>query len=724
MRRLVWTVAAAVLLSVSFASAAHAAPTPISAIQGSGNASPLVGQDVTIEGVVTGIDDEQGASFGSGNAINRFPGDAGIYVQSNGAGDGDDATSEGIFVGFVGAAGGDGPRSQFLGKRVRVTGRVVEQFGFTQLNETINQEPVILGDAPTLPTPVTIDPAQAAAQTVTPAGSVTGTRSYYERFEGMRVRLATATANSGGTNKFGELFVTPGTTKDRVFRIEVQPDLISVDADAGSGNPSNPFIPAQQSTTYVKADLFDTVSDAVGPLGFSFRNYKITPQEGTEPTVAETGVAYPYTGVPAQPANTVRVTAFNVENFFPVGGALDGGNVTAEEFAERRDHIADAISRLLKRPDVVGVEEVADLASLQAVATKLGGYTAYLEEGNDTRGIDVGYLIKSTVTATNVRQLGKTATNPTVATCSDVAGRLFDRPPLAADITTPNGRTFTVLNNHFASKAAPDACRAAQAAFNRDQVVAIEAAGGEAMVMGDINAFEDESALTTLEGPETSLDNLWDTAPEQERYSFAFQGKLQTLDHILITDGLTSNAFQYALFDNDYYDREDPMDGHKTSDHDPPLVTLADAPGETTGPSPTGPPPTAPVAAPVPIATSPVASVDRSAPGLALSATRILRVRTMRARGLRATVTCSEACRLSAVLTLDAATARKLGLRSRRIASRTATIAGAGSRVVLLRLTTAARARLRGSGRATLQVAARDAAGNRRTRSKLVMLRP
>lgn len=74
-----------------------------------------------------------------------------------------------------------------------------------------------------------------------------------------------------------------------------------------------------------------------------------------------------------------------------------------------------------------------------------------------------------------------------------------------------------------------------------------------------------------------TLDNMWDEAPEQERYSFAFQGRLQTLDHVLVTDGLQSKVgdFRYAHFDNDYHEREEPTDGHHVSDHDPPVLTLS-----------------------------------------------------------------------------------------------------------------------------------------------------
>ena len=152
-----------------------------------------------MEGVVTGIDDEIGASFGSNNSIRRFPEDTGIFVQEESAdADTNAETSEGVFVGFVRDRGAYQP-----GDVVRVNGRVNEKFGLTMISETVNQEPEKVGSAP-VPAPIGIDAARAEGQD--PAS-----RPYYETLEGMRVRLDVGTANSGGTNKFGELFITPGT---------------------------------------------------------------------------------------------------------------------------------------------------------------------------------------------------------------------------------------------------------------------------------------------------------------------------------------------------------------------------------------------------------------------------------------------------------------------------------------------------------------------------------
>lgn len=215
--------------------------TPIHEIQGPGTESPIAGQIVTIEGVVTGVDDEIGATFGTGNTIRRFPEDAGIFVQEEGADQNPD-TSEGIFVGFVRDRDAYEP-----GDVVQVNGRVGEKFGQTILSETINQEPQKVGTA-SVPDPVGIEADRAESQDA-------ATRPYYETLEGMRVSLGTGTANSGGTNKFGELFMTPGTEEDRVFRTDTEPALIATDNDAGAGDLDNPFRDPDGSTTEVEADL-------------------------------------------------------------------------------------------------------------------------------------------------------------------------------------------------------------------------------------------------------------------------------------------------------------------------------------------------------------------------------------------------------------------------------------------------------------------------------------
>lgn len=552
-------------------------PTPINEIQGTGTSSPKAGEEVTIEGVVTGIDDEDGANF-----TRTFPEDAGVYVQTvPGSEDADPTTSEGIFVGFVdGPAGG---RAALLGKRVRIVGQAKEKFGLTMIAEKINTEPTVLGEA-TLPDPVTIDTAKANAQTnPNPAN---GTREYYETLEGMRVTLPVGIANSGGTTKFGELFVTPGTEKDRIFRQNPAVSNLALIDDAGAGDPVNPY-DRPDSSTLVKGDLFSKVENATGPMGFSFTNYTITPQIGAVPTVTRDPAVPPVYDLPDKPAGRARISGFNVENLFPPGAELDLGIVTAEQYQEKLTGLAAAIGDRLKQPDVVAVQEVGDSqgqgtdpkdsqAVLQDLATKVGGYTAYALEGFDSRGIDVGFLVKDGVTVQGQpRQLGLGVGADAGTSCGDTEGQVSDRPPLALDVTLPGGLPVTVISNHFASKSSPDTCRVQQARIVRAEAERVEADGGAALAIGDFNAFEDESPLAELEQGGT-LTNLWDRAPEPERYSFAFQGRLQTLDHALVTDDLLPQVtdVRYAHVSNDY--AEDAAKGLHVSDHDPPVVTLRD----------------------------------------------------------------------------------------------------------------------------------------------------
>ena len=143
----------------------------------------------------------------------------------------------------------------------------------------------------------------------------------------------------------------------------------------------------------------------------------------------------------------------------------------------------------------------------------------------------------------------------------------------------------TVFSNHFASKSGTNQdCRVAQAQFVAGAAAEVEAAGGQVLVAGDLNDFEDEGAPTTLG---ETLNPLWGLAPAQERYSFQFSGRLQTLDHMFVSDGLLERvrAFTYAHFDNDYFERPDPADGHHVSDHDPPVVTLRVAPPRPPAPA-------------------------------------------------------------------------------------------------------------------------------------------
>ena len=203
-----------------------------------------------------------------------------------------------------------------------------------------------------------------------------------------------------------------------------------------------------------------------------------------------------------------------MENLFAAGMTDDGHTFTQAEVDAKTTRLADGIGNILHRPDVVVTEEVAALAPLQQVARTLHGYTAYWLASTDARHIAVGLLVKRGVAVSNLHQIGRDATT-TESGCADdgVSNKLFERPPLEVDLRK-HGLSFTLIGNHLASQSHPEPCRQAQTQFLHDEAATIEAAGGQVMVIGDLNDFEDGAALTqNLVSPGVTLKNLGPRRP-------------------------------------------------------------------------------------------------------------------------------------------------------------------------------------------------------------------
>ena len=577
--------------------------TPITTIQAL--TAPCEGRTVKVRGIVTGIDDLYGSNF-----ENIFRSDSGLWVQQA-TRDPQATTSSGIFIAGIrrDAANPGG----VIGSDVTINGRVETKFGLVQIvppgvgqtNQNANEvnltDPavgVVNSTGNALPEAVTLDKGLSESQDPI-------TRPYYRALQGMRVRLPEAIATGGGTTKFRDVFVEPGTVAERLFRQNNQaaintpwsdaPAELGISPDAGAGNPADPRMP-WRSSTQVDLDLFDVVRNVVGPLTFSFSYYKVMPQPGGEASTIARGpinAAAPPTAPPA-PANSLRVASFNVENLFPVGKENDGHEITPNEYAERVHALVIAIRDRLREPDVIAVQEVAVFADgangLTGLAQALGNYTGYISPNNDVRGIATGFLVKNGTTASNGRLLDADIlyNDRSEGTCDLAGGKLFDRAPYALDLKKGDV-SFTAMSNHFASQSHENACRIAESEAVRRQTVTLQQAGRNVLVAGDLNDFEFSSALARLTQGNT-LTNLWSKAPAGEAYSYKFNGHLQTLDHILVTAGLESRVIdmRYVHFDNDVYERT-PTDGTGISDHDPPLATFelrgasTSTPGDITG---------------------------------------------------------------------------------------------------------------------------------------------
>jgi predicted extracellular nuclease len=555
---------------------------PISAVQGSGPTSPLDGQRVTVEGVVVG--DFQGPDQLGG-----------VYLQDP-TGDGNSATSDGIFV-----FDPDAPAFA-AGDLVRVTGTADEFFGQTQIADVVaiadcgNSVP---------PTPTVLDlPADDATR---------------ERFEGMLVTFAeplTAT-ETFGLARFGELVVsadgrlyqpTNGGTPDDGGEqaLNNQRRLIIDDASTVQNPDVVPFSDVDGGVIR----LGDTLTGVTGVLGYGVNAWRLQPT--VEATVAQTN---PRPQSPDDVGGSLQVASFNVLNYFTTidvpGAVTDTGDDprgadSATEFVRQQAKIVAAILEL--DAEIVGLMEIendaddAALANLVRALNQAAGEQRYLAvEEPDTGGglfgtdaIKVAMIYQPDV----VVPLG-----PARTTLDDA----FDnaRLPLAQRFRpVGGGQPFTVVVNHFKSKSCgtpapapgdPNADRGdGQGCFNADRVEQAQALvtfldtlqDKDVLVLGDLNSYGDEDPIDVLKA--AGYVDLIDTRlAEPDQYTYVFQGQAGYLDHALVSPRLARrvsgidiwhiNADE-ALF-QDYNTEFNPEgfyapDAYRSSDHDPVLVGL------------------------------------------------------------------------------------------------------------------------------------------------------
>jgi len=605
-------------------------------IQGNGTTSPLVGQNVNTRGIVTGLRSN------------------GFFLQEPDATvDADPNTSEGIFV-FTSSAP---PAAAAIGNSVQVSGTVQEfipssdpnQKPQTELSGTISVSTLSTGN--TLPTAVTI----------TAADTLVNNLENLERYEGMRVTVpsftviaptqgtiteASATVSSNGVfygvvTGVARPFREPGVnTSDplppgspaNVPRFDENPERLRVDSDV------------QPGTTALNVSAGSVLTNVTGPLEYAFRTWTI------DPDTTLTGTNSGPTSAPAATATEFTVASFNMERFFDtVNDPNTSDAVLTPAAFDKRVNKASLIIRNVQRyPDVIGVEEMENLSTLQAVAAKVNSdaqtidalpnpnYVAYLVEGNDIGGIDLGFLVKeSRISTINVTQIELGGCNHiTGAGCYTYTNPntgnqelLNDRPPLVlqASIQRPaafGGGTipFTVIVNHLRSLSSIDddvtpngtgteggrvrAKRKAQAEFLANYIQSRQTndPNEKIITVGDMNSFRindgyvdmigtilgtpspDDQTVVPGDGADLVNPNqtdLVDTLPADQRYSYSFDGNAQVLDHVIVNANAQSilARFAYAREDADQpvKDYEDGTIPDRISDHDQPIgyFTLA-----------------------------------------------------------------------------------------------------------------------------------------------------
>jgi predicted extracellular nuclease len=358
--------------------------------------------------------------------------------------------------------------------------------------------------------------------------------------------------------------VLPSHGVDRLWQGDEDVSGIAIMVDDGSA-----ITHEDSSTLAYVIDGGDQVSGVMGPLAYTYGRYKIEPI--TLPTVSTPQEGGPSVIAPAGPTE-FSIMTWNVENLFDTRQPHPSSPEMLKPLAYqlRIEKIANTIE-VAGAPLIVGLQEAENITVLEDIAAHEVlvdyGYEALLIEGFDSRGIDVGYLIR-----------GDRATFISVEQFVAPEG-LTSRPPLLVqvEVDTENGpATVFVLNNHFTSMSAgveaTEPRRNAQAAWNVEVMQQVLADHPEAYVavIGDLNSFYDSRPINTL--LEAGLQHVFEIIPEEARYSYIYQGFSQTLDHILVTPALFELLIRTeVLHVNADFGPADPGDPSpiRTSDHDP-----------------------------------------------------------------------------------------------------------------------------------------------------------
>ncbi|MQY06329.1 hypothetical protein ACRB68_44170 [Actinomadura sp. RB68] len=526
----------------------------IAQVQGTGDTTPLNGQTVRVEGVVTG--DYQGTDQLKG-----------FFVQDP-TPDSDPKTSDGLFVYST--------KEVKPGDRVLVTGKAVEYSGLTELSPVTAVDVCGTGDI-----------APANVRLPLPAGTSA------ESYEGVLLRYtqrltATETYQLG---RYGEVTVSAG---GRLFQPTDRPHP-GDNAAAQAANNSRRLLIDDASTVqnpakvpYTEPRLLrigDTTTGLTGVLSQGFGSYRLQPTRA--PKFAPTN---PRTKKPRNVGGDVRVASFNTLNWFTTLNKR--GADTAEEQERQLTKLVAALKGL--NADVAGLMEVENngdtavktLVDRLNAAVGAGTYSWIRHPNPGTDEIHVALIYKT-----------KKVTPVGAARSSSAP--VFERPPLVQTFQRKSGGAkFTMVVNHFKSKGCTGATGAdkdqgdGQGCWNARRVTQAKAiadlAAGEEnpLVLGDLNAYGEEDPVKVL----TKAGLVAQTprfVPARDRYSYVFDGQSGELDHALAGKGLSRRVTGATIWHinsdeptiADYNTEFNPPslykpDAYRSSDHDPVLLGL------------------------------------------------------------------------------------------------------------------------------------------------------
>jgi uncharacterized protein len=574
----------------------------IGTLQGTSHISPFNNTSVSnIAGIVTARDNN------------------GFWFQDNG--DGNALTSDALYV-FLGSAA---PKP-LVGDDVRVGGRLVEfrpggdatNLTLTEINATsaFAGSFSVLSSGNALPLARVIDTGFLPPSTIAPSvGNIETAPGYvlnpglysmdfYESMEGMRVRMPSAISSGPTDTGTGEtalyasaLAGAPGTFTSPRGGLVIGP---------GQFNGQRLIIDNRITAT-PSVNSGAQLTNVTGVIDYTFNNYKLLVTE--TPTVVSNSLARETATIAP---GRFGLASYNVENL--------GGNAAATRFTA----IAGQLATNVGAPHLISLQEIQDNNGATndgtvSASTTLGNLASALNSatgrtyawvsvnpqnntdggqpgGNirqgfmyDTSRVSFAGVVGGALDAVSavagaggqiVLNLGAGRIDPTNAAFAN------SRKPLVTEFTV-DGQQIIVIANHFNSKGGDqplygptqppvngtETQRLAQAQAVGSFVAGLLAINPNAniVVTGDLNDFQFASSLAPLAA--AGLTNLTNSLPENERYTYSFEGNLQTLDHMWVSSNLLGKgdvAYDVVHANAEFIDQ--------VSDHDPILMTLAMVP--------------------------------------------------------------------------------------------------------------------------------------------------
>lgn len=572
-------------------------------IQGEGHSTSFNNQTVEVEGIVT-------YSFKLGTA-NYYT----IQTPDQLA-DNNPNTSEAILL----YAGKNAWPIQ-VGDLVKATGKVSEYAydGFddrqttdlktTQINVRDDQSGNVtkIKSGVSLPAPIEIDElkmsfSQIDSDNLSVFNPTVDAIDFWESIEGMRVQVGNVKA------------VAPQEHGDLITVLEDAPTNSlhgGVLYEEGNANPNRIQFRLEPNSTarnfeVATGDKFQ--GPITGIVGYSFQNFKIYASLDEMKAKHVKGSTKPETTKIVKADDKLTIASYNLENF---------SNNTSETSNDKAQKLARAIGTDMGSPDIVGVTEVQDNNGavagdskadqsyerlIAAIKAESGVEYKYLnidpvnnqDGGAPNANIRVGFLYNparvslpegiptgDATTPVGYKD-GKLTLNPGRIDPTNAAFN-SSRKPLAAQFVF-QGEEVIVIANHWNSKLGDTPLfgaiqppkrdseiqrkEIAQIVYNFVSDIKTKNPDANIVSLGDFNDYQFADALKIHEG--TLMTNMINKVEESDRYTYLYQGNSQVLDHILVSNNLTTKTVTDILHINaDFTD----MAG-RASDHDPVMVQI------------------------------------------------------------------------------------------------------------------------------------------------------